>query len=372
MKRYRRIAALVLSAVLAAGLMGCGGQAATSEPASSDSSAEAEAEAEETEDAAEAEEAPAAEPSGDVIKLKLSHYRAEDSIADNDAKEFAKNVAAADSSLQVDIYPAAQLGDYTTVQELVSVGDVEMQLATLASQVDKYLGITSAPYICSTWDEAKAIFGKESKFTDTIADHLAQQNIKLLAVYPLYFGGVISNKEVKDPADMDSSKGIKIRCQQMKGAELVSNMLGYMPTPMPLSDCFTALQTGTIDGMIGSGAEGYYTGYKDVATWYLPYNDHFEVWYLYINMDKWNSLNESQQTALQEAADKLEADRWEVAPTQTAEFEQKLAEEGIEVIEFTDEELQAFYDRCQETVWPELTELYGQEAVDLVASLKGN
>ena len=372
MKRYRRIAALVLTAALAAGLIGCGGAAADSQPASSDSAAETEeAEAEEAE-AEEEAEAPAAEPSGDVIKLKLSHYRAEDSIADNDAKAFAANVAAADSSLQVDIYPAAQLGDYTTVQELVSVGDVEMQLATLASQVDKYLGITSAPYICSTWDEAKAIFGRESTFTETIADHLADQNIKLLAVYPLYFGGVISNKEVKDPADMDSSKGIKIRCQQMKGAELVSNMLGYMPTPMPLSDCFTALQTGTIDGMIGSGAEGYYTGYKDVATWYLPYNDHFEVWYLYINMDKWDSLNESQQKALQDAADKLEADRWEVAPTQTAEFEQKLADEGIEVISFTDEELQAFYDRCQETVWPELTELYGQEAVDLVASLKGN
>ena len=81
------------------------------------------------------------------FSLKLSHYRAEGSPADINAKEFADNVKAADDSLEVVVYPAAQLGDYTAVQELVSVGDVEMQMATLSSTVDKYLGITSAPYI---------------------------------------------------------------------------------------------------------------------------------------------------------------------------------------------------------------------------------
>ena len=303
--------------------------------------------------------------------LKLSHYRADGAQADLDAKKFAANVAAADDSLEVVIYPAAQLGDYTTVQELVSVGDVEMQMATLSSTVDKFLGITSAPYICSTWEEAQAIFHRDSEFSKIIAQHLADQNIKMLSVYPLYFGGVILNQKPVDPANLDYNEGIKIRCQTMKGAELVSSMLGYLPTPMALSDCFTSLQTGVIDGMIGSGAEGYYSSYRDVAKYYLPYNDHFEVWYLYINMDLWNKLNESQQNALQEAANKLEDDRWAAAPVETKTYEQKLVDYGIEMIEFTDDELQAFYDKCQETVWPELKELYGEEAVNLVASLKG-
>ena len=38
-------------------------------------------------------------------------------------------------------------------------------------------------------------------------------------------------------------------------------------------------------------------------------------------------------------------------------------------IYFTDEELDAFYERCQKEVWPKLTELYGQEAVDMVQNL---
>lgn len=64
---------------------------------------------------------------------------------------------------------------------------------------------------------------------------------------------------------------------------------------MALNDCFTSLQTGVIDGMIGSGAEGYYSSYRDVAKYYLPYNDHFEVWYLYINMDKWNEMSKNSR-----------------------------------------------------------------------------
>lgn len=62
----------------------------------------------------------------------------------------------------------------------------------------------------------------------------------------------------------------------------------------------------------------------------------------------------------------------QLPPTETETYEQKLVDYGVEMIDFTDEELQAFYDKCQETVWPELTELYGEEAVELVASLKGN
>lgn len=159
--------------------------------------------------------------------LKLSHYRAEGSVADVDINKFADEVNAADDSLEVWVYPAAQLGDYTTVQELVSIGDVEMQFATLGTSVDKYLGITSAPYICSNWDDAYKIFNRDSEFTATIADHLADQNIKLLSVYPLYFGGAIMNKEVDDPASM-KNQGIKVRCQTMKGPELVTTMLGYI------------------------------------------------------------------------------------------------------------------------------------------------
>lgn len=81
-------------------------------------------------------------------------------------------------------------------------------------------------------------------------------------------------------------------------------------------------------------------------------------------------MTTEQQDALQTAANKLEDDRWEVAPKETAEYEKKLEDYGVKIIEFTDDELQNFYNKCWESVWPELTELYGEDAVELVKNLK--
>ena len=308
------------------------------------------------------------------VTFKLSHYRADGSPADIDLDNFSDRVAElTGDSLDVVVYPAAQLGDYTVVQEMVSVGDVEMQMATLGTSVDKFFGIASAPYIASNWDEAYKIFNADSELTAMLEEHLAAQNIKMLAVYPLYFGGAILTKEPQgDPGNLDTYKGVKIRCQSMKASEMVTTMLGYIATPMALNDCFTSLQTGVIDGMIGSGAEGYYSNYRDLSNYYLPYNDHFEVWYLYVNQDKFDALSPAQQEAMITAAKEMEEARWKVAPDQTKEYEKKLADNGTVIIDFTEEELATFAQKCADEIWPQLVDLYGQEAVDLVAKLRNS
>lgn len=55
---------------------------------------------------------------------KLAHIRPEGTAIDLAMKEFAKQVKERTSGrVDIMIFPASQLGDYTTVQERVSVGD---------------------------------------------------------------------------------------------------------------------------------------------------------------------------------------------------------------------------------------------------------
>ena len=137
---------------------------------------------------------------------------AEGSPADINAKEFADNVKAADDSLEVVVYPAAQLGDYTAVQELVSVGDVEMQMATLSSTVDKYLESQVLPIYALPGMKQRQFSAVTVNYGNH-PDTSGRQNIKLLSVYPLYFGGAILNKEPNQPANLDVREGYKVRCQ---------------------------------------------------------------------------------------------------------------------------------------------------------------
>jgi len=126
------------------------------------------------------------------------------------------------------------------------------------------------------------------------------------------------------------------------------------------------MQTGVVDGAIGMGAEGYFSNMADLVKYYLPINDHFECWHAYMNLEKFESLSDLQQEAIMTAAANMEANRWEVAEAETAEYEAKLTEKGAVVVEFTDEQLQAFGEKAKTEVWPHVAPEVGEDYFAMV------
>lgn len=308
---------------------------------------------------------------GGDVTLSLAHIRPVDSPSDIAIRAFADEVTElSDGTIQFEIYPASQLGDYTTVQERVSIGDVDMQIASLGSNMDKVFAMSNAAYLCATWDEARVMFGEDSPLIQIYKDKLEEYNMHYLASYPLYFGGISLNREPKDPTNPAAKSGIKIRVPSMTTFEKTATTLGYLATPLPSSEMFTAVQTGVVDGAIGAGAEMYYGNLSGLNKYYLPINDHFEQWYMYINSDKWNSLSDSQKEALETAAQHMSEKRWETAEAETAEYEQKLKDSGCVVVEYTEEQLQQFADVVRKAVWPVIAEEYGAENFEAVTGQK--
>ena len=77
------------------------------------------------------------------------------------------------------------------------------------------------------------------------------------------------------------------------GLELTGQALGYISTPLAFSEAFTAMQTGIVNGVLGSGAEGYYSSFRDLTKFYLPVNSHFEMWFLYVSEASWKKLSDN-------------------------------------------------------------------------------
>lgn len=303
----------------------------------------------------------------DKYHLKIGHIRPEGTAVDKDVKWFMEKVTEeSDGRITFDMYPASQLGDYTVVQERCSMGDVDMYLACLGTTVDKRIGIYITPYLVKNWEEAKEVYAMDSPLQKAVERFLADQQIKLLSGWPCYFGGIITLEEPPAPADPNVPKKIKIRVPPMKAYELTAQALGYIATPIPWSDAFTSLQTGIVKGAIGAGAEGYYANFRDLAKYFLAVNDHLEFWYLYMNMDLWEEMSEEDQKIIMSAAKELEARRWENAEADEKLNMQKLADHGIEVITFTDEELQKMSDKVRKEVWPSLRKDVGAEVFDEV------
>ncbi|MBN1683175.1 TRAP transporter substrate-binding protein DctP [Candidatus Bathyarchaeota archaeon] len=298
---------------------------------------------------------------------KIQHIRPTETSVDKDVNWLVDQLKErSNGRIVIDIFPASQLGDYTVVQERVGLGDIEMQLACLGTAMDPGLMIQSLPYIVSNWQEASELYATGSPLIDVVADLLKKQNLKLISGWPCYFGGICLTKEPPSPADPDVPKNIKIRVPPQKSFELCAEALGYIATPIAWSEAFTSLQTGIVDGAIGAGAEGYYANFRDLAKYFLAVNDHFEMWYFYMNLDLWNSLSEEDKQLIQEVATELEKKRFTVAEEEEQANMQRLRDYGIEVITFTDEELAGFAKKNKDLVWPKIREDIGPEIMDAV------
>jgi len=305
--------------------------------------------------------------------LKMSHVRPQDATIDVELRAFSAAVAeATGGDVNVEIFPASALGDYTTVQERISVGAIDMATQPAATAADRRMQISSFPYLAGNWDQARAVYGPGGVVREVMAGLYAEQGITMLAAYPVYFGGIALNVENPNAGSIEPN-GIKVRVPGIKSFQLTGEALGYIPSPIPFSEAFTAVQTGVVDGVIGSGAEGYYASFRDVTKTYIPANTHFEVWYMIISDESLAGLSDEDRAALTEQAMAFEATRWEVAEADQARNEQRLADElGATVVALSDAELAAMAAKARADVWPAVLEDvgadWGQAILDQVAA----
>jgi len=294
--------------------------------------------------------------------LKISHVRPQDTAIDKDLRWFSDALKeASGGKVKTKIYPASALGDYTVVQERVGLGAVDMACQPPASAADKRFQVVYFPYMVSNWEQAKKNYAQDAPLRNVVADLYAEQNIHLLAAWPVYFGGIALNREPVAAGDPEAAKGIKLRVPPMKTFQLMADNTGYLGTPIPFSDAFTAVQTGVVDGVIGSGAEGYYSSFRDVTKYYIPANTHFEVWYLIINKEYYDDMKPEQRAHLDKVAAQFEERRWGSAEADQAANEKRLADYGATIVPITDSEISAIAAKVHKTVWPEVLKDVGKE-----------
>ncbi len=293
---------------------------------------------------------------------KISHVRPQGTAIDNDLRWFSDALKeASGGKMKTKIYPANALGDYTVVQERVSLGAVDMACQPPGPAVDKRFQLVYFPYMLKNYAQAEKNYKVGAPLRETVAKLYAEQDIQLLAAWPVYFGGIALNTKPVNPGDPDAAKGIKLRVPPMKTFQMLADTTGYLGTPIPFSDAFTAVQTGVVDGVIGSGAEGYYSSFRDVTKFYIPANTHFEVWYFIMNKPMYDKLPEARKKSLMKVAAEFENRRWNAVEADQKANEQRLADFGAQIVPISDSEIDAIAKKVQAQVWPEIIKDVGED-----------
>jgi len=306
----------------------------------------------------------------DAKTWKLGHIRPAGTPEDKASVSFANRVGElTKGKVEIKVFPASALGDWTVVQERISIGAVEMALQPQDTQIDKRLSIMFFPYLFTNLEQVKKNMEQDAPFRVEMEKLFKKQNIHALGFWPSFFGGLALKTLPKNWHEAGANKGIKIRVPADPAFAMNAQKMGYMVTPIPFSDAFTAMQTGIVDGIIGSGAVGYYSNFRDVVKYYLPINDHLEIYTLMMNLDLWNGLDDTAKSQVAQAAKEMEAERYQTFARDEAEYLKKLKDHGITIVDVTQEVINGFAEVASKECWPELAEKIDKPYIEHLLSI---
>ncbi len=247
--------------------------------------------------------------------------------------EFAADVAeATDGALEINIHSAASLFKHPEISRAVRSGQVpigEFFLSLLANENPAF-GADSLPFLATNYDDAERLWAAQK---DVIAELLEEQGMMVLYAVPWPPQGLYTNGEINSVEDL---AGLKFRTYNATLEEF-ANLAGAAPTQVENPDIPQAFSTGRVEAMITSPSTGvnskawdFLTHYTDIQAW-IPKN------VVVVNTRSFRRLDDATQAAVLEAAAAAEARGWEMSRAETEAQTAVLAENGIIVVEPSEE-----------------------------------
>jgi len=244
-------------------------------------------------------------PSGEATKpavtFKLGHVTQTNHPYHLSGEAFVKRVEErSKGKINIDIYPARQLGDDKQELEAIIAGTQDMGLIS-ASQFSSFTPVMAGlqlPWLIDNYDTFDKVL-----HSDTVKKMLAsleKNNLKGLAVFE---GGIrdilIKDKKITTP---DELKGMKMRVPPSEVLKDWALAEGAVPVPLAYGDVYNALQTGMVDSVEMNPSSVYTEKFYEVAKYLLDSNEFPFPVVLVMNLQTWNKLSAEDQKLLEDAA----------------------------------------------------------------------
>lgn len=249
-------------------------------------------------------------------------------------------------TLKIELFPDSQLGSKAELIDSMLIGEPVVTLADGAFYADYGVpdfGIVFGPFLFDDWDQCWTLI--ESDWYKEQCAKLEDKGLKLIASNWIY--GDRHTLTTKPVNTVDDLKGLKIRVPGNQIQSVGFDTLGATSTGMDLGDVYQALQTKTIDGAENPLATLYGRKLHEVAK-YLILDGHVKNFTtLVMSNDLFNSLTPEQQEILVSTCEEAGLYNNELQQQSEQEYLQKMKDEGVTVVEPTEDVLEGFRQKAQ-------------------------
>lgn len=309
------------------------------------------------------------EPSGDAtdpIVLRLASDAPLEHIATGLNNELADIVKErTEGRVEIQYFPASQLGGYETVYEEIVRGTIDAGQITIPDALDARLGAAYVPYYAKNFDEAKVLFAPDSYLCTELGKLTEANGVKFLGIV---LEGYIGMAFVDEPSDIFTpgvNHNVKTRSPAMITFRVAQEDLGFNPITVPYAEVPTAIQTKVVDGWVGGTPNINYAWVGEVINYMYVNYIHAEATSYVISEKTLEKLGPEDADIVVKAFQEQSMKSFTLAQENEEDYKAKLAADyGVEVVEFTEEQIDAYADFVRENTWPKLEEQLTKELMD--------
>ncbi|MBW1696871.1 MAG: TRAP transporter substrate-binding protein DctP [Deltaproteobacteria bacterium] len=235
--------------------------------------------------------------------MKIGHLG---SVEDEDhvSSLFVKNYVEGNSrgQIAVEVYPAAQLGNFRQQLESVALGTQEVTITTCGGAANLWpeIQVTDIPYIFPNDRVTEYVY--DGWFTEKLREHCMKTYPTLRLIHVSNTGGwrcfVTKNKLIRTPKDL---KGVKMRVIESDLQVNLVRGLGGNPTVVPWGELYTAFKTGVVEGTKNGITDVVNAKFHEMLKYITLDNHAYMAAFWWINDDFINSMPPEMQRIVLDA-----------------------------------------------------------------------
>ena len=262
--------------------------------------------------------------------LDLATVWPEGNFHTKNARRFADEVAkATDGAVKINVQAGGALG-FKGPELLRSVRDGLVPMADILNNQqigdEPMMGIEGVSFLVGSFDELKVL---HQFMMPEYAKVAQRNNQKFLYIVPW----PTQYTHLKKPLNsIDDLKGVRIRSSD-KGTADMANLLGATGTMMPWGEVVPALASGRIDGVFTSSTSGVDGRFWEFLKTAYRTNHTFSSQLVSIGLDSWNKIPAATRTKIEEVAQRLQPEFWQVAADDDTTSARRLTEGGMQVMD---------------------------------------
>jgi TRAP-type transport system periplasmic protein len=235
------------------------------------------------------------------ITLRLGHVGFPGSLFAITTDEYAKRAnAALKGKVEVKVFHSSQLGSDEQMMRGIKVGAPEMFLpSTVMSTAEQKFGVFEMPYIIVSRPHMKKV-ADSKPVQRSLFEGLPAKGMRILGVWENGFRHITNN--VRPIVKPDDLKGIKLRVPGGVWRVKMFKDYGANPSPMPLAEVYSALQSGVMDAQENPFPQIASAKFHEVQK-FLSLSGHvYTPAYLVIGEESWAKLPKDVQNTLAKIA----------------------------------------------------------------------